>query len=222
MLAGDLLLLGGQDLLLSSQISDPVLRDVSRIYNRAVFVVAGGELLDTESAFRPFESIDALSIARTKTAHYSFVTPLLMGARLADVSADVCTQLESFGEKLGIAYQLVDDLLGVFGSEDVTGKSALNDLREAKHTLLIEEFKQRANEQQQTQFDELFGNKSLSQDSAHVLRTLLVETGAKKAVDELVDEYSRDARQILEDIEMPDIFKVNFESLLNTALKRVS
>lgn len=222
MLAGDLLLIGGHDLLLESNVSDAVLRDVSRIYNHAVFVVAGGELLDTESAFRPFASIDALSIARTKTAHYSFVTPLLMGARLADVPVDVCAQLESFGEKLGIAYQLVDDLLGVFGSEEVTGKSALNDLREAKHTLLIEEFKRRANEQQQEQFDELFGSKSLTQDTAHTLRNLLVESGAKQAVDELVDQYSRDARQILEDITMPAIFKAHFESLLNTALKRVS
>ena len=222
MLAGDLLLIGGHDLLLESKISDAVLRDVSRIYNHAVFVVAGGELLDTESAFRPFESIDALSISRTKTAHYSFVTPLLMGARLADVSPEVCAQLEAFGEKLGIAYQLVDDLLGVFGSEDVTGKSALNDLREAKHTLLIEEFKRRANQEQQQQFEELFGNKSLTQDTAHTLRNLIVESGAKQAVDELIDRYSHDARHILAEIAMPDIFKAHFESLLNTALKRVA
>lgn len=222
MLAGDLLLLGGQDLLLESQIPDNVLRDVSRIYNHAVFVVAGGELLDTESAFRPFATVDALSIARTKTAHYSFVTPLLMGARLADVDQEVCEQLEIFGEKLGVAYQLVDDLLGVFGSEDVTGKSALNDLREAKHTLLIEAFEKKANDVQKQQFHELFGDKSLSQDSAQTLRNLLIESGARQEVDALVDQYSQDARQTLEAIAMPDIFKAHFESLLNTALKRVS
>jgi geranylgeranyl diphosphate synthase type II len=222
MLAGDLLLLGGQDLLLESSTEDSVLRDVARIYNHAVFVVAGGELLDTESAFRPFETVDALSISRTKTAHYSFVTPLLMGARLADVSAPIRAQLESFGEKLGIAYQLVDDLLGVFGSEDVTGKSALNDLREAKHTLLIEAFKRRASSEQKTQFDELFGSKSLTQESALVLRSQLVDSGAKQEVDEIIETYRNDAYQILEDIPMPDIFKTHFESLLKTALKRVS
>jgi geranylgeranyl diphosphate synthase type II len=220
MLAGDLLLLGGHDLILQSDVPDAAIRDISRIYNHAVFIVAGGELLDTESAFYPFDRVDALSIARAKTAHYSFVTPLVMGARLADVPESVCVQLESFGEKLGIAYQLVDDLLGVFGNEALTGKSALNDLREGKHTLLIEQFRKRASLFQKQEFDTLFGKKSLTEETAQILRNLLIDSGAKQDVDKLVDTYSAEASDILGSIDMPDIFKSHFESLLKTALKR--
>lgn len=220
LLAGDLLLLGGHELLVDSSLTSDELRDVSRIYNKAVFIVAGGELLDTESAFRPFSSTDALVIARYKTAHYSFVTPLLMGAKLAGVSDKVCKQLELFGEQLGIGYQLVDDILGVFGDEAVTGKSNMNDLREGKHTYLIEQFMQRANDSDMATFNRLFGNASLKDSEATILRNLLTSSGAKKAVDYLIEQSNREALSLLKDIEIDEVYKKDFNILVKTALRR--
>lgn len=220
-LAGDLLLFGGHELLLTSNLPAEKVRVAAQIFNNAVFVVAGGELLDTESAFRPYGSIDALTVARYKTAHYSFVTPLLMGARMAGASDIVCAQLEEFGINLGIGYQLVDDLLGVFGTEAITGKSAVNDLREGKHTYLIEQFRKHASDAQLKKFEQLFGTDGLSEEDAQLLRMLLVESGAKQAVDLLVDTYMSNALNILKNIAMSTLYKERFEALVRVALKRV-
>jgi geranylgeranyl diphosphate synthase type II len=220
-LAGDLLLFGGHDLLLTSTLPAEKVRIAAKIFNNAVFVVAGGELLDTESGFRPYGSIDALTVARYKTAHYSFVTPLLMGARMANCSDTMCNKLEEFGINLGIGYQLVDDLLGVFGTESVTGKSAINDLREGKHTYLIEQFRKLASSAQLEKFEQLFGSDTLSEQGAQDLRKLLVESGAKQSVDLLVDTYMSRTLQTLKDVEIDDIYKKQFETLVGVALKRV-
>lgn len=220
-LAGDLLLFGGHDLLLTSTVPAKKIRIAAKIFNDAVFVVAGGELLDTESAFRPYGSIDALTVAHYKTAHYSFVTPLFMGARMADCPDAACKQLEEFGINLGIGYQLVDDLLGVFGTEAITGKSALNDLREGKHTYLIEQFRKKASDAQLKQFEQLFGNDNLNEQDAQTLRSLLVESGAKQSVDLLVDTYMANALHVLKTIEIDDVYKEQFDALVRVALKRV-
>lgn len=220
-LAGDLLLFGGHELLLTSKLPSDKVRVAAQIFNDAVFVVAGGQLLDTESAFRPYGSIDALTVARNKTAHYSFVTPLMMGARMAGASDAVCQQLEEFGINVGIGYQLVDDLLGVFGTESITGKSALNDLREGKHTFLIEQFRGHASNAQLKQFEQLFGSESLSEDDAQVLRDLLVESGAQQTVELLIDTYMSTALQILEAMTIDDIYKEQFKTLVHVSLKRV-
>jgi len=144
-----------------------------------------------------------------------------MGARMAGASDIVCAQLEEFGINLGIGYQLVDDLLGVFGTEAITGKSAVNDLREGKHTYLIEQFRKHASDAQLKKFEQLFGTDGLSEEDAQLLRMLLVESGAKQAVDLLVDTYMSNALNILKNIAMSTLYKERFEALVRVALKRV-
>jgi len=221
LMAGDLLLLGGHDLILEGRLSDGQLRIASNIYNDAAFVVAGGELLDTEASFRPPEAIDATTVGRLKTAHYSFITPLLMGACLGGASEKTCQQLQEFGENLGIGYQLVDDLLGVFGAESVTRKSTMNDLREGKKTFLVEQFELLATSEQRATFEQLFGKKTLSHSEADILRDLLIESGAKKSVETSITMYKNKALQILERLVMDSAHRLAFEKLVLQALDRV-
>ncbi len=89
-----------------------------------------------------------MTIAEQKTASYSFVSPLTMGAILAGASEDQRDLLKHFGTSIGIAYQLRDDIIGIFGNEEVTGKSSEGDIKEGKRTLLIDEFYKRATEEQ--------------------------------------------------------------------------
>lgn len=104
-----------------------------------VFVSVAGELGDVAAGLglEEVSLADALRIAAEKTAHYSFQAPLRAGAILAGAPAELRGDVEAVGLALGKAFQLVDDLLGVFAPESVTGKSALSDLREGKATTLM-------------------------------------------------------------------------------------
>ncbi|WP_147917838.1 polyprenyl synthetase family protein [Ruania zhangjianzhongii] len=106
---------------------------------RTVFVSVAGELGDVAAAHGLWEvsAEQALTTAAEKTAFYSFQAPLRAGAVLAQAPDDVQEPLDRVGQALGKAFQLADDLLGVFAPEAVTGKSQLSDLREGKATTLM-------------------------------------------------------------------------------------
>ena len=99
---------------------------------------AAGELLDIEFAVpHAGTTVDeVLGMERLKTAAYSFEAPLQAGAVLAGASTETVAGLGEVGHSMGIAYQIADDLLGVFGHPSSTGKSTLGDLREGKMTVL--------------------------------------------------------------------------------------
>lgn len=109
------------------------------LMDETLLVSAGGELDDTAFGLGLGSPglAEALLVCESKTAMYSFRAPLRAGAILAGAGADVVRALDGIGRLLGRAFQLVDDLLGVFAPEDVIGKSNLSDLREGKVTALV-------------------------------------------------------------------------------------
>ena len=138
-LAGDLAIALAHRLTATVAASDPVRTALTDLLWRTVFVSVAGELDDVAAAHGLWEvsAEKALTTAAEKTAFYSFQAPLRAGAVLAEVPEQVQGQLDRVGRALGKAFQLADDLLGVFASESVTGKSQLSDLREGKATTLI-------------------------------------------------------------------------------------
>lgn len=220
-LAGDLLLSGGYQLLRSAPISAASHDVAAHIFGQAIFTVAGGELLDTESAFRHFDDVDSIAIAKHKTAHYSFVTPLVMGASLAGASASSVTKLRSLGEDVGIAYQLVDDLLGVFGDEEQTGKSNVTDIEEGKHTYLIEQFKSMASHDEQERVRRILGKKSITPAEAQEFRHVLTTSGAKAHTEQAVEAYTSRALETLASIEeLSSDARESFASLIERSTRR--
>ena len=106
-------------------------------------------------------------MVRLKTAVYPFECPLQAGAILAGASDAVVATLGDFGREIGIAFQLVDDLLGVFGAESLTGKTTLGDLREGKRTVLIAYATMRDG---WAEFEGDFGNPDLDEAGADRIR----------------------------------------------------
>ena len=182
----------------------------------------GGELLDTEATFRGLDAANPLSIAEQKTASYSFVSPLVMGATLAETNPDQITILQSFGEQLGVAYQLRDDMIGIFGDEAVTGKSVSSDIVEGKRTLLIEEFYNRADETQRITFDALFGRHNLKTSEVATVKRLLIESGAKEAIEILIDAYHKHTNTLVGELTIDELHKDAFRNLIDICLKRDS
>src|SRR6202035_4515192 len=127
---------------------------------------------------------DALRVARFKTSKYTIEGPLHFGAAAAGAPAAVFATLSGYGLPLGEAFQLRDDVLGVFGDPDRTGKPAGDDLREGKRTLLIALAMERATPEQAAHVRRDLGDRSLSEQAVDALRDVITATGALGRVEE--------------------------------------
>ncbi|WP_314501635.1 polyprenyl synthetase family protein [uncultured Microbacterium sp.] len=138
-LAGDLLLHEASRLIALADVSPRVREGLFGLLDDAIYVSAAGELADVENAVMPdyAEAEAILDATFNKTAVYSFSAPLCAGALLAGASDDAIAALDAQGGRLGLAFQLVDDLIGAFGSAAQAGRDEGGDLRESKRTPLI-------------------------------------------------------------------------------------
>ncbi|WP_019179817.1 polyprenyl synthetase family protein [Microbacterium yannicii] len=138
-LAGDLLLHEAVRLVAMADVDADVRERLLTLLDDAVFVSAAGELADVENSVAPdcapVEQV--FDAAFNKTAVYSFRAPLQAGAVLGGASPEAIVLLGHAGGRLGLAFQLVDDLIGAFGSPEQAGRESGGDLREAKRTPLV-------------------------------------------------------------------------------------
>lgn len=138
-LAGDLLLHEALRLVAFADV-DPIARErLHALVDDAVFISAAGELADVENSVLTEDATaeGTLEAAFNKTAVYSFQAPLLAGAVLADAPETALQAIERAGGQLGLAFQLVDDLIGAFGTQEQAGRESGGDLRESKRTPLV-------------------------------------------------------------------------------------
>jgi geranylgeranyl diphosphate synthase type II len=139
LLAGDLALAQAHRLVAEADVLPVVRRDLLDLLDETVHVSAGGELVDTACGLGIHAPTleESVRVAEAKTALYSFRAPLRAGALVAGADVRVLDELDVHGMLLGRAFQLVDDLLGVFAPASETGKSNVSDLREGKRTPLL-------------------------------------------------------------------------------------
>lgn len=137
-IAGDLLLTGSLKLATSAATGHGHGPAILATIHEAIFAAAAGELDDLLFSLgtRDPDLREVLNMERLKTAVYSFEMPLRAGALLAGESVGTADALAAVGRDIGVAYQVVDDVLGTFGQQSVTGKPVDSDLREGKHTIL--------------------------------------------------------------------------------------
>ncbi|WP_122816666.1 polyprenyl synthetase family protein [Nocardioides pantholopis] len=138
-LVGDLALVGALRAVATAPAPPHVARRLLDLVDHALRISAAGELADVRFSMGVAEPslAEALRMAEHKTAVYSFGLPLQAGAVLAGADDELVAGLGEVGRQLGLAYQLHDDLQGVFGDPARTGKSVLSDLREGKRTPLV-------------------------------------------------------------------------------------
>ncbi|GAA1987507.1 polyprenyl synthetase family protein [Microbacterium pumilum] len=204
-LLGDLLVAWSDDLLeeaLAAAVGShaPAAREEYAAMRREVTL---GQFLDIaeESAFRS-EPDDrhadrALRVASLKSARYSVQRPLALGAALAGADAPQSAALAAFGHPLGMAFQLRDDVLGVFGDERETGKPSGDDLREGKRTVLVAFAREALAPSARRIVDELIGDPDLDADQIASLQRTITDTGALDRVEALIAEYAREADRAL-------------------------
>lgn len=188
-LAGDALLSEAYYLINSSDYDESTRQKIIAQLHRSIFEVIGGELLDVEAGFVRSEQFEPMQIYRYKTSSYSFIGPLLSGAYCAGADQYTLDNLESYATNVGIAFQIQDDLLGVYGDEQETGKSVLSDIHEGKRTILVAYHEERMNDQQRQRFDEAFGKPTASQESVQRLKDDMSDSGARQQAADLARHY---------------------------------
>ncbi len=199
-LLGDLLL-GWSDELLDEGLAlledQSAARATRSAFNHMRTEVTAGQYLDVleESAWlrRPDAELRerAERVIVYKSAKYSVQAPLVIGATLAGAAPAQLESLRNFGLPLGIAYQLRDDLLGVFGDAAITGKPSGDDLREGKRTVLIAVARDLMPVGSRRALDELLGDDDLDESQVRMLQNTIADCGA---VDEIEAQISRNVR----------------------------
>ena len=139
-LAGDLALSWADDLVAGADIPAPARHRVRQVWRHVRTEVLGGQYLDIVAESSAAESVaSAMNVNTYKTASYTVTRPLQLGAAAAADRPDVQQIFHQVGNDLGVAFQLRDDVLGVFGDPAVTGKPSGDDLRSGKRTVLLAE-----------------------------------------------------------------------------------
>jgi geranylgeranyl diphosphate synthase, type I len=157
-----------------------------------------GQYLDLVGAALAEASVDLpLTVIRYKTAKYTVERPLQLGAVLAGANQRLLDGLSAFAIPLGEAFQLRDDLLGIFGDPGETGKSRLDDLREGKHTVLVALALAAADKQQEEDVRATLGNQNVTEGDAMRVREIMTATGAVARVEQMIEERFRQAMDAL-------------------------
>ena len=197
-LVGDLALVWSDELLRCSGLSPEALTRARAVWDTMRTEVTAGQYLDLLRAAGGRPGPDgALTVARYKSAGYTVQRPLQLGAAIAGAGPEVTEAYTAIGLPLGEAFQLRDDVLGVFGDPAVTGKSADDDLREGKQTLLIALAEEEADEAGRRLLATSLGNLDAGPDELDALRDLLESTGARARVEERITERTALARSAI-------------------------
>lgn len=157
-----------------------------------------GQYLDLAEQARGLSSVEsALHVVRYKSAKYTVERPLHLGAALAG-RTDLTGAYTAFGLPLGIAFQLRDDVLGVFGDPAETGKPAGDDLREGKRTVLVAAAAERADEARAALLRTHLGDPDLDASGVETLRDVIRDTGALAACESMIERYTAEAMTALD------------------------
>ena len=201
LLAGDALIAESYRLIYSSNFDSQTQQRLLSQLSQSIFDVIGGELLDVELGFVNDLDVSPIQVYRYKTASYSFVGPIVSGA-IASAADDATTEaLHDFAVSAGVAYQIQDDLLGVFGDESSTGKSTLTDLREGKQTLLIEYYQSLMSDDQAVRFAESFGKDDASDEELNQIKLDIDNSGARAKTATMANLYFDQAVEHLSKLE---------------------
>ncbi len=220
-LLGDLLLSWADELLRTCGFDHGRVLDALGYFDTTRGEVIAGQFLDVSVQARRASDVDAaMTVLRYKSAKYSVERPLHIGAALAGGSTAVLDALSDFGLPLGEAFQLRDDLLGVFGDPAVTGKPAGDDLVEGKRTVLVALALEHAPADEARHLDERLGT-PLDAVEVDELRRIIEESGAHTRVESMIDDLTSRCLGALDAAPVTESARVVLRQLATAATQRV-
>jgi geranylgeranyl diphosphate synthase type I len=219
-LLGDLLLCWSDELLRRCGLPADVVHRALDCFDTSRSEVITGQFLDVSVQARASSDVEqAMQVLRYKSAKYSVERPLHVGAALAGAGDDVLDALTAFGLPLGEAFQLRDDLLGVYGDPAVTGKPAGDDLTEGKRTVLVALALEQAPSADAKLLDEALGS-PLTGSEVEELRRIISTSGAHADVERRISELTETSLRALDEAPVTDLAREALRELAAAATQR--
>ena len=197
-------------------------------FNRMRSEVAVGQYLDVLEEQQPSFAAQQEQLERStrvlvyKSAKYSVEAPLLIGAALAGADDEQEQALSAFGLPVGVAFQMRDDLLGVFGDAEVTGKPSGDDLLEGKRTVLVTLAREGLPATQQRLFDEMLGDPDLDEDQIEMMQRTIRGSGAVERLEQMILRNVDRASAALDFAPVRDDARERLIALADRAVRRTA
>jgi geranylgeranyl diphosphate synthase type I len=222
-LLGDLLLSWADQMLRGSDLAAAQILRAIPYFDLMRNEVVAGQYLDLVAQHSGESSApQAMLVVRYKAAKYTVERPLHLGAALGRADERLFGVLTSYGLPLGEAFQLRDDLLGVYGDPAVTGKPAGDDLREGKRTMLVALAAEHATEAQRRVLRSGIGRADLDEESIADLRTVIEQTGARDRVEKLIERLGAASATALDQAPVDDEVRAALHELAAAVTSRDS
>jgi geranylgeranyl diphosphate synthase type I len=218
MLCGDLCAVWAEQMFHECGLPPARIHAAYPVFTRMRTEVIAGQYLDLTATGSSVRA--ALTVVRMKGARYTVTRPLQIGARLAGGDDTLGAALAGFGDPLGDAFQLRDDVLGVFGDPGVTGKPILDDLHEGKPTVMMALTHAAAGPAQRARLAALFGDPELDEAGAAELRGIIVDTGALAGVEQMIRADRDEAMAALDEAPLPDEVRKELSELATATVDR--
>lgn len=177
---------------------------LNKLFSLLTSEVIYGQMMDINKALNEKEVIKLMLY---KTAGYSIEKPLLLGAVVAGAKEKKLKDLGSFGKNVGLSFQIQDDILGIFGSENLLGKPVDSDLKEGKTNLLFLKTLKKLNSKDKKEFISIWGNPASSLNNLHKARRLIQKSGGLDECISLYNYYQKQANSILLKNSLPQSLK---------------
>ncbi|QQS38936.1 polyprenyl synthetase family protein [Candidatus Woesebacteria bacterium] len=196
--AGDVALMLGFEILSNSKFDSSLKTKAMSSYLRGIGNTALGQAYDiTLEARGSMDEQDVLDLHHAKTAIYTYINPLQTGAILAGANEDDLSIINEYATFGGIAFQIQDDVLGLFGDSNKTGKSAHADLKEGKVTLLTIYSFNNGTAKQIKMLKKIWGNKDITESDAEIARKIIIDTGALEHSKQISIKYAKKAQRVI-------------------------
>ncbi|MFC6359012.1 polyprenyl synthetase family protein [Luteococcus peritonei] len=225
-LLGDLLLVWSEQMLSRSGLQNDELRRGRPLIEAMRTEVTCGQFLDVTAQSAPLTgSLDealatANRVVEYKTNRYTVQRPLQFGAAVGGADQELLDQLARFASPIGRAFQFRDDLLGIFGDQELTGKPAGDDLREGKRTVLVAHALARSEASAAAELDAMLGDDSLTSEQVNRGREIITASGAKEAVEATIDAAYQQAMEALDAARVTEEGRTALTALAQACVKR--
>ena len=193
-----------------------------RYFRQAFTEVIHGVLIEIDMVNQEKLSMDEyINMTSLKTGAL-IEKSILIGASYANIEKEYMPHLSTYGVNLGIIFQIIDDILGTFGDEKVTGKPTDGDIREGKHTCLLIEAMNKLEAIKKDQLLNLISKSEISSEEVQEVKDLFMEADVIDSCKKLATKYYEEARVALEKLKpvVNDSEIEFFENLLKFVLER--
>lgn len=192
-----------------------------KCFYKMIDEVTMGQIIDVDLVGRDNPSLDLIEEkTRLKTSRYSFVRPMQIGAILVNPNYGQDDFFEILGTKLGIAFQMQDDLLDIIGNQNKIQKTPLLDIAQHQHTFFTNYVLQNGNQHQKKYLNEVFGKEILGKEDR--IRKIFIESGAIDQGKKIIDQNFNEAEKLIQNSSLQEEFKQKFLELILLIKERQS